>query len=505
MHRSTSLASFGILVSASLLGQPTDIPLTNWTVPPYTQGASGGVTTMTDIAGPRLFIPIQPCRVVDTRSLGVFTGAYGPPAMAANATRTFDINSAPHCPEIPAANAYSLNFTVTQTAGAPGDIRVWPTGNPPVQITSVLNWTVPNATVANATIMPAGANGSIDVFVAGTATHLLIDINGYFSDTLGNGENFFRLINSSTQWVAEIRNFSTACSGPCGVVADVSSGTALHGFTVDTQAFAYGVMGITAGASDAAGVRGDAPGLTAFPIGYSSVGVLGTGGATGVLGIAAAHGVIGDLINPAGTTVLARGILGFNGGATKYAVWGGTGNVGGTGVKSFVEPHPSDPSKVIRYVALEGPEAGTYFRGRGKFDRGVARIPVPEDFRIVTDEEGLTVQVTPIGPMATVSVVKFDLNEIVVQSSRNVEFFYSVQGVRRAFRNFSPIGEGREFLPQSADARIPEGLPEESRRRLIANGTYKPDGTVNMETARRLGWDRIWDGRQRPAPLPASE
>jgi hypothetical protein len=26
-------------------------------------------------------------------------------------------------------------------------------------------------------------------------------------------------------------------------------------------------------------------------------------------------------------------------------------------------------------------------------------------------------------------------------------------------------------------------------------GTYNPDGTVNMETARRLGWDKEWEKR----------
>jgi hypothetical protein len=35
---------------------------------------------------------------------------------------------------------------------------------------------------------------------------------------------------------------------------------------------------------------------------------------------------------------------------------------------------------------------------------------------------------------------------------------------------------------------------------LIQNGTYNADGTVNMETARRLGWDKVWEERSRPAP-----
>ena len=184
-----------------------------------------------------------------------------------------------------------------------------------------------------------------------------------------------------------------------------------------------------------------------------------------------------------------------------YAVWA-AGDFSASGSKSFVDPHPTDASKVIRYYSLEGPESGTYFRGRGKFDRGIAQITVPEDFRMVTDPGGLTVQVTPIGSMASFAVLRADLNEIVVQCSRNVEFFYLVQGIRATHRDLTPFGRGDEFTPESADARLPLWLSEGQKRLLIQNGTYNADGTVNMETARRLGWDKRWQERSKPAPQP---
>jgi hypothetical protein len=198
---------------------------------------------------------------------------------------------------------------------------------------------------------------------------------------------------------------------------------------------------------------------------------------------------------------LAFGLLGFNNSGTVYGVYAG-GNFGGTGAKFFVEPHPTDASKVIRYVALEGPESGTYFRGKGKFERGTATIEVPEDFRMVTDPEGLTIQVTPIGEMATVAVASIGLDQIVVKGSRNVEFFYTVNGVRSTFKGLKPIQAGAEFVPVKENATIPEYLSEGQKRLLIQNGTYKADGTVNMETARRLGWDRIWEQRSRLQPQP---
>jgi len=93
-------------------------------------------------------------------------------------------------------------------------------------------------------------------------------------------------------------------------------------------------------------------------------------------------------------------------------------------------------------------------------------------------------------------VASRDLHRIVVHSARDLEFDYLVQGVRRAFRNHRPVAEGLEFMPRSADEGIPLYLTEEAKRRLIGNGTYNPDGTVNMQTAERIGWTRIWKEKE---------
>ena len=50
-------------------------------------------------------------------------------------------------------------------------------------------------------------------------------------------------------------------------------------------------------------------------------------------------------------------------------------------------------------------------------------------------------------------------------------------------------------------------LPEELKRRLVANGTYNPDGTVNMSTAERLGWAQKWrddEAKQKAAQQAAA-
>jgi hypothetical protein len=102
---------------------------------------------------------------------------------------------------------------------------------------------------------------------------------------------------------------------------------------------------------------------------------------------------------------------------------------------------------------------------------------------------------------ASIPKVRTGLDQIVVQGSRDVEFFYTVNGVRRAFKDFQPIAEEAVFMPRRAESKMPGFLSETQKRLLIQNGTYRPDGTVNMETARRLGWDRVWE-RERPRPQP---
>jgi hypothetical protein len=88
-----------------------------------------------------------------------------------------------------------------------------------------------------------------------------------------------------------------------------------------------------------------------------------------------------------------------------------------------------------------------------------------------------------------------DLNSIVINSSRDISVHYLVQGVRRAFRDFQPVNTGFEFMPASPDARMPASLTQEAKRRLVSNGTYNADGSVNIETAEKAGWAKTWADR----------
>ena len=558
-----------LLASSVVLGEIADIPLANWTVPPY---RTNGVTTMTDQTPPRVFIGLQPCRLLDTRNNLNPLGGGGP--FAANQIRTYALPG--NCGIPVGTDAVSLNITVTNTISNPfGHIKVWPSDQAEPNV-STLNWATGSVTESNAAIVALSVTpaGQLNVKSGNAGCDVIMDVNGYFSEAIANQGNYLELDNNYPGFAtaffrnsANVNNsmgvyglagpsFSRPVYQAAGVRGEGRFGTlgisqefgaagslvsggnevawGILGFNVsipDPEIYQdyTGVFGYTgsAGGGDA-GVVGYAPALTGLTygvhglIGSQSLNAAGVRGQDGggpvpltgsnfysaglrgeshtfnaVLGVTdTGNGVSGSYMNNT-SSMVTGGTLGCS---TTYGlcVFGATT---ATGMTSFIEPHPTDASKMIRYISLGGNESGTYFRGRGRFQNGIATIEVPEDFRIVTDPEGLSIQVTPIGEMATVAVQSIGLDRIVVRGSRNVEFFYLVNGVRHAYKDAGPIAENeKQFIPTSPNEPMPVYLPDVLRQRLVSNGTYRPDGTVNMETARRLGWDRFWEERPRPAP-----
>lgn len=123
------------------------------------------------------FIPIQPCRIADTRNT---SGPFGGPILAGNAVRTFAIQTS-SCGIPTSATAYSLNITLVPP-GPLGFITLWPTGSPQPLVATMND--LEGQIRSNAAIVPAGTpNGNISVFVTND-THLVIDANGYFAPAI---------------------------------------------------------------------------------------------------------------------------------------------------------------------------------------------------------------------------------------------------------------------------------------------------------------------------------
>jgi hypothetical protein len=543
--RRFSILALVLLTASFLLAE--EIP--NWTVPPY-GGArpAGELSTMTDTSPGVAFVAMSPCRVFDTRNAN---GPYGGPRLLANVTRNFDIDSGP-CTGIPVGvDAYSMNFGAILADGI-GFVTIWPTGVAQPTVSSIN--TIPGYVLANAAIVPAGTNGSISIF-PNTGMHLYGDINGYFTDQYNPGVSFHAVSttaapailaeNTSTAvGAAAIRgvitsttpasssaavrgiNNSTTGSGigvwgshsgsGIGVVGEAQlNGIGVQGAVLGGSEVSFGVEGQTASTHlGSAGVFGTAGGVTAAYGDRSFAGVRGESqvgiGVLGVTGFGSEPASVAGIKVDNDNDIILSGNLAF-GSYGVYSIGDAyvVGNLTVTGLingamKPFVQPHPLDPSKEIRYVSLEGPHSEVYFRGTAQIAQGISRIPIPEDFRLVADPETYSTLVTPVGEMATVAVVAEGREGVVVKASRDVRVHFVVYAERDAMRNPDPIIPNADFRP-APDGGLVKRLPESYRRLMTQNHTLNPDGTVNMETARRLGWDKEWDKRGRPVAQSVSD
>jgi hypothetical protein len=193
---------------------------------------------------------------------------------------------------------------------------------------------------------------------------------------------------------------------------------------------------------------------------------------------------VGGNFSVAGTTNF-NGVVNHNAQSEFWAltetnnlnVWG-TLNVFGT--KNFVQPHPTDDTKKIVYVAAEAGEALTMARGVSRTENGRATVRLPDHFALVTSEDApLTVQLTVEGAPALVYVVSKSKEAIEVKMKdsdfsefRDVTFDYFVQGVRDGFedhiaiQDVDPARDGQRLSPKHTryDERV-EKLAKTLRKR----------------------------------------
>ncbi|MCB9891763.1 MAG: collagen-like protein [Planctomycetes bacterium] len=256
-----------------------------------------------------------------------------------------------------------------------------------------------------------------------------------------------------------------------------------------TSANAQGLFG----RNEAAGAAIVGEQGTPFSVASSSYGVVGRSWhGSGILGTTAAqngYGVQGEAVGlPSSTPGAQAGVHGSTTNRESYGVYS-SGAFAVTGTKAFVQPHPNDPSRVVQFLCLEGNESGTYFRGTGRLVDGICEIPIPDEWRLVTDDLGITVQVTPIASFARVVVWTKSKQRIVVRGSEDCEFDYLVNGVRAGFTKYQPYRSNVDFRPTVRGVPFGTQYPRELREILVANGILNGDFTPNEQTAARLGWE----------------
>ena len=286
-----------------------------------------------------VYTPINPCRIVDTRS-----GAGG--FLVNNTQRdwkasnpggnfTFQGGSSTDC-GIPASPAAVLANLVVTGSSQPGVLYAWSFAQP-APTASTLNYAA-GETIANATIVPLAQGGAEDVSIfVSSGTHVVIDVMGYFKRASNSAGVFEVAVNGSQAlqikpdptspiWIAG----SNANSVTAGASGAVIAGGGAPGTQVTfsngpgpctsppggpcanrvTDAFGTIGGGLANQAGDAAGTNNDAP-LATIAGGLANV-------ASGVL-----SAIVGGQLNVAG------GPASFIGGGDQNAASGFVGAIGG--------------------------------------------------------------------------------------------------------------------------------------------------------------------------------
>jgi YVTN family beta-propeller protein len=172
------------VVTVTVGGIPADVAVNPVTNRAYTANKSqnnvsviGGAVNL----NPLQFVPVAPCRLIDTRLSGG--------SLPANTSRNFAVPQLGGCGIPSTAAAYSLNVTAVPQ-GRLGFLTIWPTGQEQ-PVVSTMN-SLDGRIKANAAIVPAGYQGQVSVFVNDTSD-VVLDIDGYFTSPGGSTLAFYPL------------------------------------------------------------------------------------------------------------------------------------------------------------------------------------------------------------------------------------------------------------------------------------------------------------------------
>ncbi len=146
-----------------------------------TLGAGGiGFVSATSPSDAATFVPITPCRVIDTRP----DFQVGPRSTPLGADETYDVTTtgtAGECTTVPTtATGVVLNVTATD-ATAPTFLTIWNTDEVQPNASS-LNPTPGEPPVPNAVTTGINASGQFSIYNLAGTVHVLADIVGYYTD-----------------------------------------------------------------------------------------------------------------------------------------------------------------------------------------------------------------------------------------------------------------------------------------------------------------------------------
>lgn len=232
---------------------------------------------------------------------------------------------------------------------------------------------------------------------------------------------------------------------------------------------------------------------------------VGTGSAT-------VYGVDSRVVNTNDTGNTYAGYFDCTGGTTGYGLYctcsGASGTnyalLAGSGTKSWVNPHPKDPTKSIVYATVEADRDTAMLRGRAQLISGRVKVVFPEHFAMTASDlpqEPVHVVVTPRSSdskgIAVVSSDHKGFEAVELQGGDgNYEFDYVVTAARRGYEIHEAIQENEHYIPgeghqsnfhgdvQEYYDRQSEGL----KRIFRSNGLLDSDGKVNETLFKARNW-----------------
>ena len=211
---SSRLMTFVSATQLTALINVADVASVGWdeiTVTNPGGGVSNGVafavtsgSTSPTIGTSLNYVPVIPCRLVDTRTTP--NGAFAGPSITGGTSRNFTIPQNTTC-NIPSTSAaYSINVAVIPS-GSLGFLTLWPAGQTQPVVATVSS--IDGRVRSNAAIVQAGTGGAISAFASNT-TDMVMDIDGYFTTAL-TALQFYPVTPCR---VVDTRNASGTFGGP---------------------------------------------------------------------------------------------------------------------------------------------------------------------------------------------------------------------------------------------------------------------------------------------------
>ena len=153
------------------------------------------------------YVSVTPARITDTRSGSGQTNAGA--HLGQGGTLDVQVTGAGGIPGT-GVSAVVMNVTATNTNAA-GFFTVYPKGAA-LPLASNLNWT-PGVTVPNRVIVPVGTGGKVSFYNGVGSADLIVDVNGYFTDSTASGASFTVL---SPTRIVDTRNGTGGFNSPLG-------------------------------------------------------------------------------------------------------------------------------------------------------------------------------------------------------------------------------------------------------------------------------------------------